>query len=113
MLATYAYAMQFLTERDLRYPAIVGNLLYAVALVIPMLYVALLIVTYGVHLLQPALKNPVVQTVISGLTSAILGAASFDVVRRLGQSLGRNERKATSEQLERANAIFSASRATL
>ena len=105
-LSIYFYAIQFLTERDLRYPAIIGNLLYAVALVLPVLYAALFVVTYGVGLLRPVFSNPIAQTVITAVIGSIVGGFGADVVRRLGQALGRQEKKAVSEQLEREEMQF-------
>lgn len=109
MLSTYFYALQFLSERDLRYPAIIGNLLYAVALVMPLFSVCLFLITLAVGFLRLMLTNHSVQaaiSVVSGVISALIGVLSLDVVRRLGQALGIREKKAVSQQLEREEMQF-------
>jgi HEPN domain-containing protein len=106
MLSTYAYATQFLTERDLHYPAIIGNFLYAVAVVSPGLYIALFAFTSLIGILGPVLKSSTAQHVLIAGVSAILGALATKMAVHLERALGRKEKKAATEQLEREEMQF-------
>lgn len=105
MLATYAYATQFLTERDLRYPAVIGNSLYAAAMVAPPLYVVLFALSYIRGYLAPLLNSSVAESILWVVT-VVAGACSFIFTAYFERSLGRKEKKAAAARLEQEEMQF-------
>ena len=105
-LAVYAYSVQFLTERNLRYPAVVGNVLYAVAIVTPAAYVLLFGVLTAVNSAGSLLRYPYLQTFVEHLLSGFAGAVLVRFVFLLQRVIGRKEKSAVAEQLEREEMQF-------
>jgi HEPN domain-containing protein len=106
LLATYCYAIQFLTERDLRYPAIIGNFLYAVAIVSPAVYITLWSIIYLLGFITPSFKSSVAEHFVAGVVSSIIVVVATEVAARLGRALGRKEKRAAVEQLEQEEMRF-------
>ncbi|MEA2239351.1 MAG: hypothetical protein QOC81_4075 [Thermoanaerobaculia bacterium] len=97
-LAVYFYAIQFLTERDLRYPSRLGDALYAVAIVTPALYLALFAGFAAVE----AAGSRMSDFWAEGLKSVIgmfLGVISATLVQRARRAIGRRGVQVQAEQL--------------
>lgn len=97
-LAVYFYAIQVLTERDLRYPSRLGDALYAVAIVTPALYLALFAGFAAVEAVGP-LMTTVWADRLKAVISVMLGFISAYVIQRARHAIARRGVRIQAEQL--------------
>lgn len=104
-LSVYAFGIQFISERGIRYVAEVGNTLYVFAITAPAAYLLLFIIVKLFEALSTKLPAAAI-TIISSVASSIVGAMVAILTSVFQKKLNQKEKDATTEQLSREEALF-------
>lgn len=114
-LAVYAYAIQFLTDRDLRYPSKVGDFFYAIAIVTPACYLVLFGLVRLAAALSPLLSEPIIRR-LQDAVGIVVGILAYFALQWLLRVITRRTEKLfvlqlleeEAEHTQRADTLFEA-----
>lgn len=99
-LGVYSYGLQFLTQRNLRFLDSIGDTGYAVAMLAPPAFLAIVVLDGAIAGLATLLpKVAPTAGVVSSLLSAVVGLSSALFSRRIARSVRTLETKSESKQL--------------
>lgn len=104
-LSVYAFGIQFLSEKGIGLASLVGNFLYALALIIPAAYSALAVSIFIINASEKYIGNFSIEH-ISSTISIILAIYSSSVTFKLKDRLVKKEKDSVSDQLSKEETLF-------
>ncbi len=104
-LSVYAFGIQFLTNKGISFASSTGNLLYALAIAAPILYVFLFAVSLVIEYAGTSLTSTSIHVYIS-VFSAVISAISSIPIYKFKNWIGEREKEAASEQYAMEESIF-------
>lgn len=100
-LATYLYAICFITQKPLPMVSQIGNIIYAIALVVPVAYFVLFIVNVLFDFISSISELKYLINAISALVSLMISCLSLVLVYKSGAVLGKRDKSAGVKQLSK------------
>jgi len=115
-LAVYLYAFELITEKPLWFVQKVGNIMYAFAILVPMIYLSLYAVSQFGLLISIILKPRFITVIIEILLTSAMAILGNLILEWLGKQLSKKDKSSSIDQLtgkettfiSRANELFEA-----
>lgn len=104
-LSVYSFGIQFITEKGFSVASKIGNTLYALAIIAPLIYlITAIAVAITNHFSKHFASIPV--NLITGISGVLIGTVASRVAYTFQSLLAEREKNATTQQLEKEESLF-------
>lgn len=115
-LSAYFFALELVSGRSAPFAQRAGNTMYALALLIPGAFAAIVLIAYTGSLVGSITGSPSASTTVEGLLTVVAGVAVLTIVLMVRRAMGERDRSFSvralgneeAEQLAKANGLLEA-----